>query len=204
MPLMQGKSDKAFTKNVKTEMDAHPGRTKQNLAVAYAIKRRNMKAKGGEMCPDCMSAGGKCMAHGGLVDESRERDAHAGMAGDRDQDLEMVPMAEGTSGSPTEDAAVRGTHEMSPAEMIMEKRRNAQGIDHEGRKRDPGIDIHLSKGGYVDSSEDDIAPIHDFSELPDDEDDSTTGEMHDADHADEAQEESLVGQIMQKRRLKKI
>lgn len=47
MPLIQGKSPKAFQKNVETEMRAHPGRQAQNLAIAYAVKRRNMKAKGG-------------------------------------------------------------------------------------------------------------------------------------------------------------
>ncbi len=49
MPLMQGKSKKAFSKNVETEMKA--GRPQdQSLAIAYDIKRKNSKkkfAKGG-------------------------------------------------------------------------------------------------------------------------------------------------------------
>ena len=48
MPLMQGKSKKAFSKNVATEMDAGKPQ-KQSLAIAYNIKRKNSKkfAKGG-------------------------------------------------------------------------------------------------------------------------------------------------------------
>jgi hypothetical protein len=45
MPLIQGKSKKTLEKNIKTEIDA--GRDpKQAVAIAYAVKRRNM-AKGG-------------------------------------------------------------------------------------------------------------------------------------------------------------
>ena len=69
MPLSTGKSKKSFSKNVSTEMKAGKPQ-KQALAIAYAVKKKNMKAKGGEMakCPDCMSAGGQCMAHGGMSD----------------------------------------------------------------------------------------------------------------------------------------
>jgi hypothetical protein len=45
MPLIQGKSKKSLEKNIKTEIEA--GRDpKQAVAIAYAVKRRNM-AKGG-------------------------------------------------------------------------------------------------------------------------------------------------------------
>jgi hypothetical protein len=45
MPLKQGKSEKAFQQNIKTEM--HAGKPqKQALAIAYSVKRKNM-AKGG-------------------------------------------------------------------------------------------------------------------------------------------------------------
>lgn len=40
----------------------------KDLAVAYNVKRMaNKKAS----CPDCMSAGGKCMAHGGDVENEK-------------------------------------------------------------------------------------------------------------------------------------
>lgn len=49
---MQGKSKKAFSKNVAAEMDAGKPQS-QSLAIAYAIKRKNAKK----------------MAHGGMVNE---------------------------------------------------------------------------------------------------------------------------------------
>jgi len=46
MPLKHGKSEKAFKSNVKAEM--HAGKPqKQALAIAYSVKRRAKKAKGG-------------------------------------------------------------------------------------------------------------------------------------------------------------
>lgn len=51
MPLMQAKSKKAFSKNVKTEMEADKPQ-KQSLAIAYSVKRKNAKkkmAEGGEI-----------------------------------------------------------------------------------------------------------------------------------------------------------
>jgi hypothetical protein len=61
MPLMHGKSEKAFSQNVRTEM--HAGKPqKQALAIAYAEKRRKM-AGGGSVDPD-EGAGGTCAEHG--------------------------------------------------------------------------------------------------------------------------------------------
>jgi hypothetical protein len=45
MPLKEGKSKKAFEKNIKTEIEAGKP-PKQAVAIAYAVKRKNM-AKGG-------------------------------------------------------------------------------------------------------------------------------------------------------------
>jgi len=73
MPLMQSSSDKAFKKNLKTEMK-HGKPQKQALAIAYSTKRANM-AKGGKMdrsCPDCMAMGGSCYNHGGMIREGHE------------------------------------------------------------------------------------------------------------------------------------
>ena len=54
MPLIHGKSEKSFKKNVETEM--HHGKPlKQSLAIAYAMKRKAKKhemAHGGEMCAE--------------------------------------------------------------------------------------------------------------------------------------------------------
>ncbi len=62
MPLIKSGSKKAFQKNVKAEMEAHPGadHRAQNLAIAYSIKRKNRKkmADGGKVQSD-MSGGQK-------------------------------------------------------------------------------------------------------------------------------------------------
>jgi hypothetical protein len=48
MPLIKSKSKKAFSKNVETEMKAHPGDPKKDLAIAYSVKRKaKKKASGG-------------------------------------------------------------------------------------------------------------------------------------------------------------
>lgn len=80
MPLIQGKSKKSLEKNIKTEIES--GRDpKQAVAIAYAVKRRNM-AKGGEVkkhvtqkesvqCEKCghhMAMGGEMgYAEGGML-----------------------------------------------------------------------------------------------------------------------------------------
>lgn len=74
MPLIQGKSKKAFQKNVETEMKANPGpkHKAQNLAIAYSVKRRatNKKASGGTV-----KSGSKDMnmAKGGEISSSNEK-----------------------------------------------------------------------------------------------------------------------------------
>lgn len=74
MPLLKGKSQKAFSKNVATEIDAGKPQ-KQALAIAYDVKKRSNKhkmAKGGmthaDDCQCYMCSGGKAMmAKGGVA-----------------------------------------------------------------------------------------------------------------------------------------
>lgn len=54
MPLVKGKSEKSFVKNMKTEME-HGKPKNQSLAIAYAMKRKAQKkkmAQGGEVNED--------------------------------------------------------------------------------------------------------------------------------------------------------
>lgn len=196
MPLMQGKSKKSFEHNVATEMDAHPGRKAQNLAIAYAIKRRNKMARGGVAanCPECLSMGGRCMAHGGEASATEEPDMHMQHLG--------APMASGeASGSPTLNRAVHGMgpESMSLTEEIMKRRRGK-----EQGHIDRDMPHMMAEGGWVDSSDDDFDTMHDYSMLPKGHDAQTVpGEEHDSDMPDEAMDDSLVGQIMKKRRMLK-
>lgn len=52
MPLLKGKSSKAFSKNIETEMDSGKPQ-KQALAIAYNVQRKNKKkmADGGQVAP---------------------------------------------------------------------------------------------------------------------------------------------------------
>ena len=72
MPLIQGKSPKAFSKNVATEMNAGKPQ-KQSLAIAYSVKRSNAKKKK--------------MADGGEVSASNEKRP---MPDETDHDAKMV------------------------------------------------------------------------------------------------------------------
>lgn len=66
MPLMPGKSRKAFGHNVATEME-HGKPQKQAVAIAYHEAGEKKMAKGGM----CMSCGGEmpCRSHGGEMSE---------------------------------------------------------------------------------------------------------------------------------------
>lgn len=73
MPLIHGKSKKAFGENVATEMHhGHP--LKQSLAIAYSVKRKaqHKKAHGGEVNTDRSEESHKMSGHSGLVRGSRE------------------------------------------------------------------------------------------------------------------------------------
>lgn len=51
MPLIKRKSEKAFEKNISTEVKAGKP-VKQAIAIAYDVQRRAKKAKGGSMHDD--------------------------------------------------------------------------------------------------------------------------------------------------------
>lgn len=105
MPLLKSPSKKALSKNIETEMDAHPSpeKRKQNLAVAYSVQRQAKKkkmAEGGEVRPSAderlrrsldMLEGASSM-HSEEIDARREK-----MSGidDADDEREMRMMASG-------------------------------------------------------------------------------------------------------------
>ena len=132
---------------------------KKDLAIAYGVRKRMGKGAAGASCPNCMAAGGKCMAHGGMAPE---------------------PSGE-TSGSPTLDAAVRGKNVGSTADAVLEKRRAAR----------------MAAGGMV---EDDETETDEMDAAPDFDFEPAEMEENGAESADDAQDMSLVGRILKKRR----
>lgn len=81
MPLMQGKSKKAFSKNVETEMNAGKPQD-QSLAIAYSVKRKNKNKK---------AYGGKMYAEGGPISAKEEKRP---MPEDRHNDAQDVRQAD--------------------------------------------------------------------------------------------------------------
>lgn len=132
MPLVQGKSKKSFSENVKREMDAGKPQP-QALAIAYSVKRKNMrkkKALGGEITANDERRANadnakdnrdlKMMASGGSVEidfESEKRanadDAHT------PEELEMLRRKRMASGGAIE------------IDFVSEKRANANNADDE-------------------------------------------------------------------------
>lgn len=99
MPLIKGKSKQAFGHNVAAEM--HAGKSQpQSLAIAYSIKRRQKKARGGEITSpqehmtnidmarddrEMEMLRRKKMAQGGLIEASTEKRANADNQDDLDR-----------------------------------------------------------------------------------------------------------------------
>lgn len=153
MPLIRSGSQKAFKKNVETEMSEHPGKEDraQNLAISYAIKRKNQRKKmasGGlsEQGPSegpvhsrpvmdihddikCahggrMACNAGCYAEGGVVDISAADEKRA-MPDDRHGDSNDV--RENSGDKPLRDADWTGGSHRTQA---------AGSVDMLGRKQD--------------------------------------------------------------------
>jgi len=81
MPLVHGKSQKAFEKNIKTELE-HGKPMKQSLAIAYAVKRKAAhKAKGGYMEKEKTEAHENFMEHEAKETPEHEAAEHMAMGG---------------------------------------------------------------------------------------------------------------------------
>lgn len=184
MPLMNGKSPKAFSKNVSTEMNAGKPQN-QALAIAYSMKRKaaaKKMAEGGvashEHSETCMSEGGSCYAMGGEVENEKlhpemEVSAPEGM-------LEDEEVMEDEGDDESEDARHYADGGMI-AEIMKERK----------MKR-------MASGGMVSEPvEDDfdtrinMEPVH---TMEDEEHGVESGSLDD---------ESLVGQILRERKMRR-
>lgn len=173
MPLMKGKSQKAFSHNVSTEM--HAGKPqKQAVAIAYS-KAGEHKSKGGTMkplprlkkmsaggcpgasCPGCSSA--SCMAEGGYIANPTEAQARSGYsshqkmdsAGKKSMFQGKMKMAHG--------GAVGEEEEELHKDKAMEDKWDNEKYDKE--QTEPGEDytydpaMGFAEGGEVDGESDD-------------------------------------------------
>lgn len=92
MPLMPGRSKKAFSKNIETEMSEGKPQD-QALAIAYSVKRKNKRKK---------------MAQGGMVNESAASERRP-MPEERDKDSAMVSKNSGNKPAKHDSALDRST-----------------------------------------------------------------------------------------------
>lgn len=142
MPLLKGKSQKAFVHNVKTEMKEHPGRRAQNLAIAYSMKRKS-KARGG----DCYADGGETYPWKGANSSSVGVNAPlptketAGWKGNSQSDA-GVALRRGKTG------LAKKHHEQTISEMRSDKtdRRN---LASGGTVRSGDPTMNYAKGGML-------------------------------------------------------
>lgn len=185
MPLMQSGSKKAFKKNVETEMNANPSPKDraQNLAIAYAVKRRNAKkmASGGMVPEEDMGRNHDEIVSQHSVDNEDldptyepEHSAKNAVLKEMDfskkaQEHEDLahPVEPMESASPAEDDLPHGMlSQGSIAKRIMQKRLAlARGGD--------GIERHYAEGGVVDEMglqdqevDPDMFLTHNMEEIP--------------------------------------
>jgi hypothetical protein len=148
MPLLPGKSKKAFEKNVKTEMDAHPGKERraQNLAIAYSMKKRSPKK----------------MASGGVVEYGKgpEEDMEPGVPSRKKDDARPDGYMAGdfTSGSQMdddEDTSMGPKKDEYGADLATGKA-YANGGSVAPPKPTPAIDKREKTGTYIPYSSEEV------------------------------------------------
>ncbi len=132
MPLMGGKSKKAFSKNVETEMDSGKPQ-KQSLAIAYAVQRKPKKkmASGGQVdgqrvegMEDDQSSGMGLYAPGGLI--RGDQDPSSPSTPSRKPDDSRRPMddymaSQSTGESPMDEDTATGIIDAIRTKMEMQK-----------------------------------------------------------------------------------
>jgi hypothetical protein len=137
---MKGKSDKAFSHNVRNEME-HGKPQKQSLAIAYDMQRRSKKAMGGAIN---YAKGGECSAHGKRDCEDEHCMAEGG---------EM-----GVHGSSMGERTGQWAGESKAGEHVRNERSDEAKAEHyktytQLRKMSGQNRQNLAEGGYIGSHE---------------------------------------------------
>lgn len=165
MPLIKGKSKKAFEHNIKAEM--HAGKPQdQSLAIAYNIKKRNARkkmAEGGMAKDDQKTIGEiigypgsdkkKKMAHGGLITAKEEKRASADSEEkdpihmhEQDSDFKHERRADADDASDSRDEEMLDSHSTMHSQEEDFKSERRTNIDDAGDDRDEQmLDGHPSR-----------------------------------------------------------
>lgn len=138
MPLLKGKSQKAFSHNVKAEMDAGKP-MKQSLAIAYATKRK----------PKKMNKGGDCYADGGKVKPvpSPAPDEKENYA---DKLMKMLPHAHAFGGDVQADVNKTYNEDPSDVDSIENSEHFASGGEVPGEEG-KAMRFHSDLGSHVET-----------------------------------------------------
>ena len=230
MPLIQGKSKKTLEKNIKTEIDA--GRDpKQAVAIAYAVKRRNM-AKGGGLYANIHAkreriaegSGEKMRKPGSegapTADAFKQAEKTANMA--EGGMMKEAMCAHGGRVSCNQGCYAKGGSVKSPAMMLVEKLGGKPPAmllaeEHPIGKLIKGEEVKYAQGGVVDQIMSERKKMAEGGEVESERDYEpdfqhtldlanvhyVEDEEHDVDDNPSDDDNKLVGQIMMEREKKK-
>lgn len=141
MPLIKGKSDRAFSQNVRTEM--HHGKPQdQSLAIAYNMKRKAQKMASGGDCyahgtPDCPT----CHAEGGFIG------SHQSPSTSKDQEHHEIPFHE------DETRDYMPPHEPGAERNEMATEEDDRDLDQHGEDEQGPYGTMMAEGGQIEDNE---------------------------------------------------
>lgn len=171
----------------------------KDLGMAYNVQRKADSMR--RDCPDCMSAGGKCYAHGGKVENEKMHPEHEeAMPGGMREDLDAM---DDDSENQSEIAKLSRGGSVMAGRRDMEGRGDVQSNAAKFLKDESIVDSvmrerRMAKGGLVDQTvHDDFETRMDFEPVH-----TRRDEEHDTE-SPSLDDESLVGQIMRERRKKR-
>lgn len=219
MPLIKGKSDKAFSQNVRTEME-HGKSQPQSLAIAYSMKRK-AKAMGGSV--DCYADGGQVEDNYQSPSTSKDQEHHKLAFLEDETRNYMPPMEPGRKHDMAameeddRDLNQHGEDEQGPYGMAMAE----GGFIGSHQDKEHELDLvgrimkqrqqHFSEGGRVANKTPRIGGSEDnnFDDLylDDDIESSYTGANsgdEDGDPDQDARDEDVVARIMRSRKKKNM
>jgi hypothetical protein len=152
MPLLKGKSEKAFKHNVEAEM--HAGKPqKQSLAIAYSMKRKGKKKMAGGGDPADPVADSRLQSHAHERQMVQDLECNEEHEHDRHDSAGEPMMSEGG------ECDAEGESDMWGDEKIRDEKMMAEGGQITDNYQSPSTAMHQTKDGDVDP-QDAYAPGH--------------------------------------------
>lgn len=156
----------------------------KNLAMMYGAKKASMP-KMGKNCPECMSAGGKCMAHGGMVESNHELEASEESIQPAPHEMVDSDLPSSAESSMEESDRPELSESLSLASEVMKDRKR----------------LKMARGGKVPSRDEMDAPMEDGRESRG-LNISPAQSMEDSEH--DVSDASLVSEILKDRKKRRM